>query len=162
MFSFYMQWIYRKKLSVIEKSGSANQQARRKLRKLADAIAMGERLQDISLKDAAVDALFSITMKPDQFGTRWYPHATIINTIFANTGENAKVRQLMIHLLAWEGRGDLALKGAYHPAFMDGLARALLTKQGLPKAENPLKGGYGCKYHDHVILGKQCYRDANF
>lgn len=163
MFGFYMQWIYQKKLAVFEQSGDANRDACKLLRKLANAIAMGERLQDISLKDAAVDGIFATARKPNQSQMIWYPNAGHISTIYANTSKNARVRQLLVDLFAWAEFGESVLRKHTYPSdFMDSLARALLARQVSPNAENPLRSGSGCRYHDHTWMNRPCYRDTKF
>lgn len=88
-FEVYVTWLYARKIATMHASYD-------EFDDLAEAIVLGEKLQDVQFKNALTDCLIACTENGDS-----YPPPTIVQKIYECTPRTAPVRRLLVDMWVW-------------------------------------------------------------
>ncbi|PNP57774.1 hypothetical protein THARTR1_01932 [Trichoderma harzianum] len=150
IFEIYLHWLYFEILPV--RNDSPGLEGNIEYVQLAKSYALGEFLQDINFKDAALDAILIKTRSKASDGQSWIPFGSTIRHIYEGTPESSAARRLFVDLYTYHGHGDWltnwANKDDLPKQFLLDLAIAVLTQRSRPS--NSLAQDKGaCEYHEH-------------
>ncbi|KAF2123498.1 hypothetical protein P153DRAFT_401972 [Dothidotthia symphoricarpi CBS 119687] len=123
-------------------------------------------LQDLDFRDALVDALVEIALESrDTEAKKFYLHYTAVGVIYDYTREDSPFRQFAVDIALYSWTPTVYSNRAvkqFPPAFLGELLAAagpfVRSTESADAMEDPLNLNDPCKYHEHVLLGKPCYK----
>lgn len=124
---------------------------------------LADYLQASDLRDAILDGIIEVVVPTPEVYV--FP-AEVVTDIYNYTVVGAPFRKLLVdsNLRAWRAKAYERLDfTAYPPAFLADFIQAsgpyITTKSIAKNLADPLDFEKACKYHEHTVEGKPCYRD---
>ncbi|KAI9661303.1 MAG: hypothetical protein M1821_009630 [Bathelium mastoideum] len=161
VFGVYVNWLYSRKVEAfrgLDVGWSKSYEI------LIEAFILGDKLLDIDFKDAVVDAIVHLTMKPDANGTWAIPPGKNVSRLYERTLKGSKARRMMVDLHVMSATPRMfdseEMKDEYCFDFVVELLRAMFEESRDPqgKANTLLRWRNQCQYHEHGT-GNPCYKD---
>lgn len=117
---------------------------------LVSLYVFGEKIQDVSFRDAVIDALVHAVSTPDKEGRLWYPSGSTISAAYEGTPSGSPLRKLLVDFFVFHGGSDWIGEndsGEFHVE----LLRELLPNRTRSSSEDPTRPGASlCRYHCHA------------
>lgn len=106
IFTIYLHWLYFGTLPVLHNaSGSGSDRGNEDL-EIAKAYVLGDRLIDTKFQNAVIDAIIEKNSSNLLNRNNWCPSGKVIEYIYNNTHESAKIRKLFIDLYMQRCQGS--------------------------------------------------------
>lgn len=103
--------------------------------KLADLYVLAEKLQDITTKNAVLEAMLLNSRKTSSkvYGGRWYPGLGAVSKVYKGTPASSPTRKLLVDIFTCQGDSSWLFMTQYWPTdFVREVAVQLLEKRARP------------------------------
>ena len=145
VFNVYVQWLYSGRIPL------AIDTAQMDYTFLAKLYVLGEKLIDITFKDAVINKIVANTRALAKNGQRYYPSPSVVDIIYEHTMSGSPARHLMVDLYVRTAVDGWELDANHE--FMVDLAKSLVKNRVLlhkdDKLYKELDAGVACAYHSH-------------